>query len=116
MYKPAYQCLEIQQRISNTFLRRIKAGTAYADLTGYAARAQIWNPGRTVLFQELTISWLNRIIVDPNTDWHFSMTLGANETLLNTSDAIWDLLIVNPSGTEIYLERGPVTYSPGYTD
>lgn len=116
MYKPAYRCLEIQQRIANSWNYRIKAGNSYADLTGYNAKAQVWNKDRTVLYHELTISWQNRIIANPSVQWHFSVSMTDAATLTNDQQAMWDLMLIQSGGQEIYIERGPVFYDPGYTD
>ena len=116
MYKPAYRCLEIQQRIANSWNYRIKAGTSYADLTSYNAKAQVCNKTRTTLYHELTVTWQNRIITNSATQWHFSISITDAATLTNDTQAIWDLMLVQPGGQEIYVERGPVFYDPGYTD
>jgi hypothetical protein len=116
MYKPAYRCLEIQQRIDNSWNFRIKAGTTYADLTSYEAKAQVWNKERTELKHELTVDWQNRIISNDQTQWHFTLSIADADTLISSDGEMWDLMLIEPDGREIFIMRGPVFYLPGFTD
>ena len=116
MYKPAYRCLEIQQRIANSWNYRIKAGTNYADLTAYSAIAQIWDKTRTTLKHSLTVTWEDRVISDDQSQWHFTLSMTDTATLISSDGEMWDLMLIDPSGQEFYIIRGPVYYVPGYTD
>lgn len=116
MYKPAYRCLEIQQRIPNSWKFRIKAGGNYADLTSYNAKAQIWNKNRTTLKHELTVTWQSRIISNEQTQWHFALSMTEQNTLISSQEEMWDLMLIEPDGKEIFIMRGPVFYLPGFTD
>lgn len=116
MYKPAYRCLEIQQRIANSWNYRIKAGNSYADLTSYEAKAQIWDKTRTNLKHELTVTWQNRVISNDQTEWHFTLSMTDADTLISSDGEMWDLMLIEPGGREVYIMRGPVFYLPGFTD
>jgi hypothetical protein len=113
----AYAPLEIPQRVGLRKLFRLKSDTQYADLTGYTAAAQIWNQDRTVKYFDITLTWLNRVITTPATQWHIQLTLPEASSLSIPDDAWWDLRLDPPGADALafYPLRGPVknpiTYS-----
>ena len=113
----AYAPLEIPQRVGLRKLFRLRTATNYVDLSGYNAEAQIWNRERTVKYLDITLTWTNRIITDPSTQWHIQLTLPEADSLSIPEDAWWDLCLEPPrsEGLAFYPLRGPVVNSVTYS-
>jgi hypothetical protein len=113
--------LRIKQRVEFRRDFRFKAGTAFADLTGYNAIAEIWNDDRSIKYADFTVTWLNRVITNTalDGDYHLRLSLPEAATIRTDEDAFWDLrmeppnLLVEPA---FYAAEGKVTFVISYSD
>lgn len=111
----------IKQRVEFRRDFRFLAGTAFADLTGYTAIAEIWNDDRSIKYADFTVTWLNRIITDTDLDgdYHLRISLPEPLTIRTDEDAVWDLRLEPPdliTETAFYPVEGKVTFILSYSD
>jgi hypothetical protein len=110
MIRPGRHDITIPQRATFREPLRLKANGEPVDLTGYDARAQIWDRRRTVQYAELVIDWIDR------EQGRLDLVLNPPETTNVSVDAYWDLLITEPGGERYYWLEGRAYVDPGLTD
>ena len=113
--------LQIKQRVEFRRDLRFLAGSAFADLTGYTAIAEIWNSRRSIKYADFTVTWLNRTITDTalDGDYHIRLSLPEPATLRSEDDAVWDLRMEPPNlqvDPAFYPVEGQVTFVLSYSD
>jgi len=106
---PARYPMTIEQRADFDRSFSLKDGTgAPINFTGYTVSAALWTERRTKLL-DFTLTWINQAL------GQFKLTLTDTQTTGLSGAAIWDLLVIDPSGLKDYYIRGDVTIEPGFT-
>ncbi len=110
MIRPGRHDITIPQRATFREPLRLKANGAPLNLTGYEARAQVWDRRRTVQYAELQIDWIDRA------QGRFDLVLNPPATTAVIKDAYWDLLLTQPDGERYYWLEGRAYVDAGLTD
>jgi len=107
---PAYYKIVIpnQATFSQDFQFKDSLGSPI-DLTNYNIRAAMWTEDKRVKLADFVLLWTDRLV------GKFNLSLSEQKTAAMTRNGMWDLLVVNPDGTEDYWMRGPAIMAKGFT-
>lgn len=110
MIYPAYYEVVIpnQATFQQTFQFKDSSGVPI-NLTNYIIRAAMWTDDKRVKLADFEFTWENRSI------GKFTLSIDQAKTSTMIRNGMWDLLVINPDGTEDYWMRGPAIMAKGFT-
>lgn len=110
MIQPGVYDIKLQRRADYSVLLQFKdANKTPINLTGWTAAAQIWDQGRNNKYADFSIEYTNR----QQGQVHLRLARSITTTLPN--EAVYDVLLVNPSDEREYYIKGTILTSEGYT-
>lgn len=111
MIEPGIYDHKIQRRADySSELEFLDSTNTPIDFTGWSGVAEIWDAARQVKYADFAITFTNRV------GGKLKLTLPSNTTVLLPNSALWDLMLIEPSGFRSYWLEGSVIVSEGYSE
>ena len=109
--QPGVYNFTLQTRADFSLVLEFKDSNSDAiDLTGYTAKSQVWNEGRTKKYADFAVAYTDR------SAGKITISLTDTQTATFPTTSVYDVLLVNPSDLREYYLEGKITTSTGYTE
>lgn len=110
MIQPGVYNISLQRRADYSVLLEFKdANKTAINLTGWTVAAQVWDQSRTTKYADFDVDYINR----PLGSVRLRLSHTATESL--PKESVYDVLLIDSSGTREYYLEGTIMASEGYT-